>query len=199
MIGSRVLQELVSRGHTVTAAARNPEKIQVTGVTAVKADVTDEASVAAVAKGADVAISAYAPPRGQESALVPATQTLLAGLKKAGVKRVILVGGAGSLEVAPGVQLVDLPNFPAEYKAIAIAHRDALDVVKTETALDWSYFSPAGIIAPGERTGKARVGGTQLVADAKGESRISVEDYAVVLVDELEYPQHSRQQFTAAY
>ncbi len=199
MIGSRVLQELVSRGHMVTAAARNPEKIQAAGVTAVKADVTDEASVAATAKGADAVISAYAPPRGQEAALVPATQALLAGLKQAGVKRVIIVGGAGCLEVAPGVQLLDLPNFPAEYKAIAIAHRDALNALKTETKLDWSYFSPAGIIAPGERTGKARLGGTQLVVNAKAESRISAEDYAVVLVDELEHPQHVQQQFTAAY
>ncbi len=199
MIGSRVLQELVSRGHTVTAAARNPEKIHAAGVTAVKADVTDEASVAATAKGADAVVCAYAPPQGQEATVVPTVHTIVAGLRKAGVKRVIVVGGAGSLEVEPGVQLVDLPNFPPEYKAVAIAHRDALNELKTVTDLDWSYFSPAGIIAPGERTGKARVGGTQLVIDAKGESRISAEDYAITLVDELEHPKHIRQQFTAAY
>lgn len=199
MVGSRVLRELVSRGHTVTAVARNPEKITATGVTAVKGDVTDEASVVATAKGADAAVCAYAPPQGDEASVVSTVRTLLAALKKDGVKRVVIVGGAGSLEVEPGVQLVDLPNFPPAYKAIAIAHRDALAVLKGETDLDWSYLSPAGIIAPGERTGKARLGGTQLVMDAKGESRISAEDYAIVLVDELEHPRHIRQQFTAAY
>lgn len=198
MIGSRVLQELLSRGHHVTAVARNPEKVTNAGVKTVKGDVNNEANVAAIAVGADAVISAIAPPQGHEEDLVNSMKTLLAGVKKAGVKRVIVVGGAGSLEVAPGVQLVDAPNFPAEYKAIAIAHRDALAVVK-QSDLDWTCLSPAAVIAPGERTGKFRLGGTKLVADANGESRISAEDYAVVLVDELEHPKHLRQQFTAAY
>jgi putative NADH-flavin reductase len=198
MIGSRVLQELLSRGHHVTAVARNPEKVTNAGVKTVKGDVNNEANVAAIAEGADVVISAIAPPQGHEEDLVNSTKALLAGMKRAGANRVIVVGGAGSLEVAPGVQLVNVPNFPAEYKAIAIAHRDALAVVK-ESDLDWTYLSPAAVITPGERTGKFRLGGTKLVADAKGESRISAEDYAVVLVDELEHPKHLRQQFTAAY
>jgi putative NADH-flavin reductase len=198
MVGSRILYELLHRGQTVTAVVRNPEKINATGARVVMGDVTDEASVAATAKGADAVISAYAPPQTQPDLLVSATRSLLTGLKKAGVRRVIIVGGAGSLEVAPGVQLVDAPNFPAEWKGIALAHRNLLPILK-ESDFDWSYFSPAGFIQSGERTGKFRLGTTKLVSDAKGESRISAEDYAIALVDELENPKHLRQQFTAAY
>jgi uncharacterized protein len=198
MIGSRILQELVRRGHTVTAVARNPEKIAATGGTAVQGDITDEASVAAAAKGADSVVSAYAAPFENPGLVVTATKALLSGLKQAGVKRLIVVGGAGSLEVAPGLQLVDTPDFPEAWKGVALAHRDVLPVLRASDT-EWSYLSPAAFIQPGERTGKARLGGRQLVTDANGESRISAEDYAVVLVDELERPQHVRQQFTAAY
>lgn len=198
MIGSRILAEFVRRGHTVTAVVRNPEKIKNPGVKAVKGDINDEASVAATAKGADAAISAYAPPQSNPEALVPATRSLLAGLKKANVQRIILVGGAGSLHIASGIPLVDSPNFPAEYKGIALAHNEVLTVLKA-SSLDWTCLSPAAVIAPGERTGKFRLGAANLVTDSKGESRISAEDYAIALVDELENPKHSRQQFTLAY
>jgi uncharacterized protein len=198
MIGSRILHELMRRGHTVTAVVRNPENVKATGSRVVKGDITDEASVAAIAKGAEAVISAYAPPQAQPDLIVPATQSLLNGLKKGGVKRVIIVGGAGSLEAAPGVPLVDVPNFPAEFKGIALAHRNLLPILK-ESDFDWSYLSPAAFIQPGERTGKFRLGTTRLLSDAKGESRISAEDYAIALVDELENPKHLRQQFTVAY
>jgi putative NADH-flavin reductase len=198
MIGSRILAELVSREHQVTAVVRNPGKVTAPGVTVVKGDVTDAASVAATAKGAEVAISAYAPPPTEVAALLPAVRSLLAGLETAGVERLLVVGGAGSLEVAPGVQLVDAPNFPDEWKGIALAHRDLLPVLQASN-LDWSCLSPAALIQPGIRTGKFRLGGKQLLTDAKGESRISAEDYAVALVDELEKPMHVRQQFTLAY
>lgn len=199
MIGSRVLQELVGRGHGVTAVVRNPERVNaVGGVKVVKGDLTRPSSVAATAKGADAAISAYAPPQTDPESVVPAVQSLLAGLGEAGVRRLIVVGGAGSLEVAPGLQLVDSPGFPAAWKEIALAHRDVLPILKAST-LDWTYFSPAAMIAPGERTGKFRVGGTRLIADDKGESRISAEDFAIALVDELEAGKHIRQQFTAGY
>jgi putative NADH-flavin reductase len=198
MIGSRILQELVSRGHQVTAVVRHPEKVTIAGVKVVKGDLLDHASVAATAQGAGAAISAYAPPQGQEETIVDATKSLLAGVAKAGVQRLIVVGGAGSLEVAPGVQLVDSPEFPEGWKAIALAHRDVLPLLKA-SSLDWTYQSPAALIQPGERTGKFRLGGTKLVTDAKGESRISAEDFAVALVDELEHPRHLRQQFTLAY
>jgi hypothetical protein len=198
MIGSRILEELRRRGHTVTAVARNPEKIGIPRVNAVKGDMNDEASVAATAKGADAAISAYAPPQSNPEAIVPAARSLLAGLKKADVQRILFVGGAGSLEIAPGLNLVDTPDFPAQFKGIALAHRDVLPILKA-SGLDWSCLSPAAVIQPGERTGKFRLGGTTLVTDAGGESRISAEDYAIALVDELENPKHSGQQFTLAY
>ncbi|MGA2808121.1 MAG: NAD(P)-dependent oxidoreductase [Terracidiphilus sp.] len=198
MIGSRILQELLSRGHQVTAVVRNPEKVAAGSATVVKGDVTDAASVAAAAKGAEAAISAYAPPLQQPETILAATRSLLTGLQTAGVRRLIAVGGAGSLEVAPGVQLVDTPEFPEAWKAIALAHRDVLPILRG-ASLDWTALSPAAFIQPGERTGKFRLGGTQLVVDQKGESRISAEDYAVALVDELESPKHLRQQFTVAY
>lgn len=198
MIGSRVLRELLQRGHVVTAVIRRPGTINAPGAKVVKGDVTEEASVAATAKGADAAISAYSPPPDQPDAIVSATHTLLAGLKKAGVHRLIFVGGAGTLEAAPGVQVVDAPDFPAQWKGIALAHREALKVLKPSD-LDWTYFSPAGLIQPGERTGKFRLGTTKLLTDANGDSRISAEDYAIALVDELENPKHLRQHFTVAY
>jgi uncharacterized protein len=199
MIGSRILDELVNRGHTVTAVVRHPEKIKPAGgITAVQGDVTDAAGVAALAKGADAAVSAYSPPQNEPGIIMEAVRSLVAGVREAGVRRLIVVGGAGSLEVAPGIQLVDAPSFPSAWMGIALAHRDALTVVK-EADLDWTYFSPAAFIEPGQRTGKFRLGGTRLVADDHGESRISAEDYAVALVDELEQPRHVRQQFTAAY
>lgn len=198
MIGSRVLEELLRRGHKVTAAVRNPEKITAAGVKAVRGDITDSAGVAEATRGAGAVISAYKPPDSEPEAIVAVTRALVAGLEKAGVKRLIVVGGAGSLEVAPGLQVVDVPDFPLAWKRIALAHRDVLPVLKSSD-LDWSYFSPAAVIEPGQRTEKFRVGGTRLIANDKGESRISAEDYAVALVDELENPKHLRQQFTVGY
>jgi len=198
MIGSRVLQELVDRGHQVSAVVRNPEKVTTHGVKVIKGDVTDPASVAAAAKGAEAAISAYAPPHTEVEKISEATRSLLSGLATAGVGRLIVVGGSGSLEVTPGLQLADTPQFPAEWKGIALAHREVLPILR-ESSLDWSYLSPAAFIQPGERTGKFRLGGTQLVTDEQGESRISAEDFAVALVDELEKAKHSRRQFTVAY
>lgn len=198
MIGSRVLNELLARGHQVIAVARNPAKITAPGVRVLKGDVTEADSVAQTAAGMDAAISAYSPPKGEEPTLSAAIYALLDGLTAAGVNRLIVVGGAGSLEVAPGVALVDAPGFPEAWKDIAMAHRDALPILK-ESNLDWSCLSPAGFIQPGERTGKFRLGSTALLTDENGQSRISAEDYAVALVDELENPQHIRRQFTVAY
>jgi|SRR5580658_7189534 putative NADH-flavin reductase len=198
MIGSRVLEELLSRGHQVTAVVRNPAKITAAGVRVLKGDVTDAASVTQTAKGADAAISAYAPPKGEEPTISAALLALLDGLGEAGVRRLIVVGGAGSLEVAPGVAVVDAPGFPEAYRDIAMAHRDLLPILR-ESNLDWTYLSPAGLIEPGERTGKFRLGTTTLLMDENGQSRISAEDYAVALVGELENPQHIRKQFTLAY
>jgi hypothetical protein len=201
MIGSRVLRELVARGHNVTAVVRDPSRVAVGGaVTAVKGDMTDAADLTAKLKGADAVLSAYSPGAGTESVLLDAVRSLIEGARQAGVKRVLVVGGAGSLFVAPGVTVIDSGHLPEEYKAIAVAHRDALEILRSSASdLDWTYLSPAAVIAPGERTGKFRLGTDSLVADAQGNSRISAEDYAIALVDELEQPKHLRRRFTLAY
>lgn len=198
MIGSCIQQELVSRGHTVTAIVRDPSRVESNpAVTAIKGDQTDAADVAVKAKGADAIISAYSPGQQTEQ-LLDATRALIAGAGLAGVSRVIVVGGAGSLYVAPGVTVIDSGHLPEAWKPIAVAHRDALEILR-KADLDWTYLSPAAFIQSGERTGKFRLGKDDLVVDAEGESRISAEDYAVALVDELEQPKHLRQRFTLAY
>jgi uncharacterized protein len=199
MIGSRILNELVSRGHRVTAVVRDPSKVPANpNVTAVGGDILDPDDVAAKAKGADAVISAYSPGNGDVRSLLTATRSLIAGLHKADARRLIMVGGAGSLFVGPGVDLIDSGHLPEEWKPIAIAHRDALALIR-DSDLAWTYFSPAAFIQPGERTGKFRLGGDSLLSDEQGNSRISAEDYAVALVDELENPKHVRQRFTIAY
>jgi uncharacterized protein len=199
MIGSRVLKELAARGHTVTAVARHPERIgTLDGAKVLRGDVTDQTSVAAAAKGADAAVSAYNPPPDDPEAVLPVTRILVAALNDAGVSRLIVVGGAGSLEIGPGLQLVDSPDFPEAWKGVALAHRNVLPILR-ESGLDWTYLSPSALIEPGERTGRFRLGDTRLLSDARGESRISAEDYAVALVDELENPRHLRRQFTVGY
>jgi uncharacterized protein len=199
MIGSRILKELVSRGHMVTVVARDPEKVSsAANVTVLKGDVLDADSVASTAKGADAVISAYGPGKGSAELVEDATRALIAGVKKGGVKRLLMVGGAGSLLVAPGVDIIGSGHLPAEWMAVAVAHRDALGLLK-QADLDWTSLSPAAFIQPGERTGKFRLGGDSLVVDEKGNSSISAEDYAVAMVDELEQPKHVRQRFTLAY
>lgn len=199
MIGSRILSELILRAHKVTAVVRDPSRVPPnSSVTVVKGDLLNPDESARIAKGADAIISAYSPAPEHPEMIVDATRSLIAAARQAGVRRVIMVGGAGSLLVAPNVRLVDAPGFPEEYRAIALTHADALAVLRVAD-LDWTYFSPASLIQPGERTGKFRIGGDNLVADAQGKSRISSEDYATALVDELETPQHIRQRFTIGY
>ena len=201
MIGSRVLKELLSRGHTVTAVARDPGKVTAQpGLTVVKGDVLDPADIAKIAHGADMIVSAYGPGNDPEKAwLVPeSARALLAGVRHGGGPRLIVVGGAGSLEGKPGQQLVDGADFPAQWKAVASAHRDALGVLR-QSDLNWTYFSPAAMIEPGQRTGKFRLGLEKLVTDDQGASKISAEDYAIALVDEVESGRHTRLRFTAAY
>ena len=199
MIGSRILRELVTRGHSVTAVVRDTAKLpEMEGMTARQGDCLDPDSVTAVVRGADAVISAYAPGFTSLGNLVIATKALIAGLQKAGVRRLLVVGGAASLEVAPGVQLLDTPMFPPDWKGIALAHRDALDVIKGAD-LEWTSLSPAALIEPGARTGKFRLGLDQLVVDEKGDSKISAEDFAVAMVDEFEKGEHVRQRFTVGY
>ncbi|CAG4896267.1 NAD(P)-dependent oxidoreductase [Paraburkholderia saeva] len=201
MIGSRVAAEAARRGHTVTALSRNPERVptDVANLKAASADVLDAASVAEAVRGSDVVASAYAPPQGDAGVIVAASKTLVDGTRAAGVKRLVVVGGAGSLEVAPGTQLVDTAGFPDAYKTIALAHRDALAYYRTVSDLDWTFFAPAALIAPGERTGTFRTAANVLVADKDGNSTISAEDYAIAFVDEIEQGRFIRQIATVAY
>ncbi len=203
MIGQRVLEEVLSRGHHVTAIVRDPAKLNKKdeNLQVVTGDIFNEESVAQAVAGSEIVISAFGPPfgTGEEHTLVDATHSLIKGVKRSRVPRLVAVGGAGSLEVAPGVQLVDTPEFPDFVKPTALAHRDALALYLQETELNWTNLSPAGMIEPGERTGTYRIGTDQLVVNENGESRISAEDYAVALLDEVESPQFSRKRFTVAY
>lgn len=201
-IGQRILDEALRRGHTVTAVARNPARVSPrAGARAVAGNVLAPQSVATVVAGHDAAVSAFGPGADQPlTALADAARALIAGLTAAGVRRLVVVGGAGSLEVAPGVQLADTPQFPAAWKGVALAHRDALEVYRREAGgLAWTYLCPPALIEPGERTGQYRAGGDQLLTDSQGQSRISAEDYAVALLDELETPKHIGRRFTVAY
>lgn len=201
-IGSALLKEALSRGHTVTALVQTPAKLAAApGLTAVKTDVTDGKALAAQLEGHDAAVSAFSG-HAQPDTLdyyLRGIGSIIGAVKQSGVKRLLVVGGAGSLEVAPGVQLLDTPQFPDAYKPTAEGARKALALLKAEASLDWTMLSPSAVIAPGERTGKFRLGADQLLADDKGNSRISVEDYAVAMIDELEKPAHSRQRFTVGY
>ena len=205
-VAQRIAREALSRDHRVTAVVldRNRFKTYDDRLTVVEGSATDSASVARVSKGADAIVSAISPrphPDGRSgSSLVDAARALIQGAKRAGVKRLVVVGGAGSLEVAPGKQLVDSPDFPAAYKPEALAHRDALAVYRAEAGdLEWTNISPAALFTPGERTGKYRAGGDQLLADKQGKSFISFEDYAIAVLDELERPKHTGRRMTVAY
>jgi putative NADH-flavin reductase len=206
-VGSAALDEALARGHRVTALARDPAKFAPRdGLTVVKADVLDTAQVAAAVGGHDAVIDAYNP--GWQSpdlydTFLKGTRAILAGVKRAGVKRILVVGGAGSLYVAPGVQLVDTDSFkshvPPNIVPGAQAARDALNEIRGERELDWSFLSPAAMLKPGERRGAFRIGGDDLLMDGDQPGSISVQDLAVAIVDELEAPKHVRQRFTVAY
>lgn len=199
MIGSRILREAVGRGHQVVAIVRKPEAVPAEpGVRAVGGDALDPASIAATAAGAAVAVSAFGPQAGHDDDLSKNAHALIAGLAQASVPRVIVVGGAGSLEVPPGVKVIDTPQFPAAYKAEAGKGGEFLELLRKERDLDWTFLSPSALFVAGERTGKFRLGKDQLLSNEKGSS-ISFEDYAIALVDEIERPAHSRQRFTVGY
>ena len=198
--GSRILKELVSRGHQVIAIVRNPAKLPqpAPGVVIKQDDLSDSKKIAAAVNGAEAVISAYAPPQDDVDAIVGVTQRQVEALNHGSKVRLIVVGGAGGLNVAPGVTLVDSGYLPEPYLPIAKAHVKALNVLRAST-IDWTYLAPAAYFEPGTLTGKFRLGTDELIANERQESRISMEDYAIALVDELEKPQHRRQRFSIGY
>lgn len=204
-VGTAILNELLTRGHEVTAVVRNPEKISVTSpnLTVVKADVADTASLTEACKGKDAVISAYNPgwtnPNIYEETLRN-YPLILQAVKQAGVKRLLCVGGAGTLFCAPGLRVVDSGVIPdAIMGGVKSLGEFYLNTLMNEKAIDWVFFSPAGTLEPGQRTGKFRLGKDDLIVDESGNSHISVEDYAVAMVDELESPKHHYERFTIGY
>lgn len=200
-LGSRLIDEALRRGHEVTGVARDPSGIadHDAAVTALAADATQPDSVAAVAEGHDVALSAVTQHQNPQ-VLSEVARALLDGLSRAGVTRLVVAGGAGSLKVPSGQRLMDTPDFHAEWKPEAHAAADALAVYQASTGdVDWSFVSPGALLEPGERTGSYRVGGDELLTDADGRSRITMEDFAIAMLDEAETPKHSRRRFTAAH
>jgi len=202
-VGAPVLSELLSRGHRVTVLARTPAKLAPhAGLTVLAADALDADQVAKAVTGHDAVISAYNPGWSEPKIydlFLQGSQAILEGVKQSGVKRLLVVGGAGSLQVAPGVQLVDTPEFPAAYKQGALAARELLNRIKGESTLDWSFVSPPIGLAPGARTGQYRLGTDDLLP-GQGEqpAGISVPDLAVAIVDEIEQPRHVQRRFTVA-
>ena len=192
-VGSRLATELLSRGHTVTGLAlHNPPADTRAGLTLVEADATDPTVLAPLLKGHDAVISATRFVTSDAKALINAVKT-------AGIHRLLVVGGAGSLEVAPGRALATTDGFPDAFKSEAEAGARFLEVLRRESDLDWTFLSPSADFSPGQRTGVFRLGGDQLLSDANGKSHISMEDFAIAMVDELEHPAHSRRRFTVGY
>ena len=203
-IGSRIVQEALTRGHDVTAITRHPENISKESVSleVKEGNVEDVEETAALIHGHDAVVVSYSPGWGPDTDYrkhEEVARKVLQATKKAGVKRILNVGGAGSLYNDSGVQLVDTAEFPEAWKAGAMAQRDSLKVYQEEKELDWTFFSPAIIIEPGERTGKFRYSTESPVVNDRGESRISRQDFAVAVLDELEKPKFIRQRFTIGY
>lgn len=204
-VGTAILNELLARGHRVTAVVRNPGKIGIKSpsLTVVQADVTDTSALVAACKGRDAVISAYNPgwtnPNIYEETLHN-YPLILEAVRQSGVRRLLCVGGAGTLFCAPGLRVVDSGAIPdAIMGGVRSLGEFYLNTLMNEKEIDWIFFSPAGTLEPGKRTGKFRLGKDDLIVDENGNSHISVEDYAVAMVDELENPKHHYERFTIGY
>jgi putative NADH-flavin reductase len=207
-VGSKILAEALHRGHEVTAIVRHPEKIQPDkNLNTKKADVLDVDELAKLLAGHDVIVSAFNPARGVAGAHVydlhvQGHKAILAAANKSGAKRFLGVGGAASLKTPEGIELIDSPQFPAAYEQFKPGIRGTRELyylLKQEPSLDWVFIAPSVVIAPGERTGKFRIGKDHVLYNDNGESKISLEDYAAALVDEMERPQHHRERITIGY
>lgn len=192
-VGGKILEELLRRGHTVTVISRHPERAPASkNVNSSPGDITNPAALAPILRNHDAVISSA-------TFLPGSSPQLLDAVRRSGVKRYIAVGGAGSLEVAPGKLLKDSGQIPPEWLPAINEGTELLKLLRADKQLDWTFFSPAALIGPGERTGQFRLGGDQLVTTPDGKSSISYDDYAIALIDELEKPQHIRQRFTIGY
>ncbi len=204
-VGTAILEELLNRGYCVTAVVRNPEKVTIrnANLSVVKADVSDVNTLAAVCKGKDAVISAYNPGWANPDIYEETLKNyplILEAVRKSGVKRLLCVGGAGTLFCAPGIRVVDSGAIPAEIMGGAKSLGEFyLNTLCNEKEIDWVFFSPAGSLEPGKRTGKFRLGKDDLIVDETGKSHISVGDYALAMVDELEQANHHRERFTIGY
>jgi putative NADH-flavin reductase len=205
-IGRTVLSELISRGHQVTAVARSPDKLP-KSINRVGDDLSSADRIAEIITGADAVVSAFGPSKDDPrfftdvsytDQLPNVTERVIAAVRKAGVNRLIVAGGCGSLEFSPGVTVIKSGHWPEKLVPIATSHVKAFAALRASD-INWTYFSPPLSIQPGVRTGKFRLGGDSLIKDEDGKSQISFEDYAIALVDELEKPKHERSRFTAAY
>jgi uncharacterized protein len=204
--GRCILDELVNRGHEVTAVARNPDKLPQT-VARIRDDLSSVERIVDTVLGAEAVVSAFGPPRDDPrffssqsytDQLVSVTERLIAAVRKVSIPRLIVVGGCGSLEFSPGVTVLKSGHWPEKLVPIATSHMKALAALRASD-INWTYFSPPMLIEPGVRTGKFRLGGERLIVDEGGKSSVSFEDYAVALVDELEKPAHERSRFTIGY
>ncbi|RVU01187.1 NAD-dependent epimerase/dehydratase family protein [Novosphingobium umbonatum] len=204
--GRTILSELISRGHEVVAVARSPEKLP-PSITAVQDDLSSADRIAEIIAGADAVVSAYGPPKDDKrffsdeaytDILATMAGRFVEAVRKAGVPRLVFVGGAGSLEFSPGVKVLDSGRWPEILFPIAKSHMKAFATLR-ESGINWTYFSPPMLIEPGVRTSKFRLGGDAAIFDENGKSWVSFEDYAVALVDELEKPTHERARFTIGY
>ena len=201
-VGSALLEEALARGHQVTALVGHPEKLAARPqLTALKTDALDTATLAGQLRGHDAVISAFSGHAQTDvyDYYLRGMRSIIAATRASGVPRLLVVGGAASLEVAPGVQLLDTAEFPAQWRETAAGAREALNLLRAEEELDWTFLSPSAYLEPGARSGQFRLGGDQLLIGADGQSRISLQDYAVAMIDELEKPAHSRRRFTVGY
>ena len=191
--GSQLLEEALRRGHSVTAIARDTSKLSPRpGVVSKNVDVLDAAALQAAVAGHDLVISAA------HFATIPAS-AVIGPVQAAGVKRLLVVGGAGSLLLPDGSRVIDAPDFPAEYKAEASAGAVFLDTLRQEQELDWTFLSPSALFVEGQRTGTFRIGQDDLLVSAEGKSWITFADYAIAMLDEVEKHAYSRQRFTVGY
>ncbi|MGY5796213.1 NAD(P)-dependent oxidoreductase [Rheinheimera faecalis] len=201
-IGSALTTEALSRGHQVKALVSRPERLELAeGLTAHKVDVLDTASLTLALAGVDLVLSAFSGHKESDVAsyYIQGFQSILAATTEAKVPRLLVVGGAASLEYAPGQMLLTSPDFPAAYLGSAQGAYQALQLLKAQHQQNWSYLSPAAEIFPGEKTGRFRLGLDQLLTDVDGKSRISTADYAVAMLDEAEQNLHPKQRFCVAY